>query len=545
MKKTLLLMLILAVFTGCNTLDIPKDLHEGEVTHSGCATATKAGLDEDNPPLITLRYHDGGLLVTCTNMYMNCSIKNGGIGCHVSVEGDDIHCSFYEKDGPLANCICLVKTMSTVINGLESGKEYNFYYGSYNPVKFTFKSGLIQIIDPETLDISDDYILKTLDLPAKSGEFIREGNNFAFNLIDRVNKDPDVKGNYIISPLSLQFLLGMLLNGAQGETADEICKVLGYGKGETEAVNEYCQAMMQQLPELDKKTQLALANVLVVNQDYSLKDSYKNTVGQYFKADVFNLDFHDKDGTTKIINDWCSDHTNGLIDDIAPNVSPDLLAILMNALYFKGIWSSPFSKEATKDETFILEDGNKVKVPMMKKAAEGLLYQENDTFRAIRLFYGKGAYAMTVILPSEGKTLSDVTATLNGASWNEFLSHLEICDVDLWLPRFETKSSIILNSILSAMGMPSVFDEMKADLKAMSDYALCVSRIKQDAAIKVNEEGAEAAAISIAEVLATSVGPGTQVVFHANRPFLYLITETGRGTILFAGRYNGQTIKKQ
>ena len=538
MKKTFLLLMVLTVLAGCNTLDNPGNLQEGEVVHTGCATATKSALDDDNPPLLTLKYKDGELLVTCTNMYMSCSIKDNGIGCHVSVEGDDIHCSFYEKDGPVANCVCLVKSMSTVISGLEIGKEYNFFYGSYNSVKFTFNIGLIQIIDPETLDISDDYILKTLDLPVKSNVFIREGNNFAFNLIDRINKDPEVKGDFFISPLSLQFLLGMLLNGAQGQTADEICTVLGYGKGETEAVNAYCQAMMQQLPELDKKTRLALANALVVNQDYSVKDSYKNTVGQFFNADVFNLDFHDKTGTSKIINDWCSDHTNGLINDIDPNVNPDMLAILMNALYFKGLWSSPFSKEDTKDETFTLESGKTIKVPMMKKTAEELLYQENDTFSAIRLSYGKGAYAMTVILPSEGKTLSDVTATLNGASWNEFLSHMVLCDADLWLPRFETNSSINLNDILSAIGMSTAFDPEKANFKAMADYDLFLSRIKQDAVIKVNEEGAEAAAITIGALGTTSVPDN--VVFHANRPFLYLITETGRGTILFAGRYCGE-----
>ena len=540
MKKTFLFLMVLAVFAGCNTLDIPANLQEGEVIHSGCATATKSVIDDDNPPLLTLKYKDGGLLVTRTNTYMNCSIKESGIACHVSVDGDAIHCNFYEKDGPTANCICLVESMSTIIKGLETGKEYSFYYGSYEPIKFTFRVGFIQIIDPETLEISDDYILKTLDLPVKSNVFIREGNNFAFNLIDRINKDPEVKGDFFISPLSLQFLLGMLLNGAQGETADEICTVLGYGKGETEAVNAYCQAMMQQLPELDNKTQLALANALVVNRDYSLKDSYKNTVGQYFKADVLNLDFHDKDGTTKIINDWCSDHTNGLIDDIDPNVNPDMLAILMNALYFKGLWSGPFSKEDTKDETFTLESGKTIKVPMMKNYLGTIPYQENDTFSAIRLSYGKGAYAMTVILPSEGKTLSDVTASLNGSSWNEFLSHMVLCDADLWLPRFETSFSITLNSILSTMGMSSAFNAEIADFRAMSDNALCLSRIKQDAVIKVNEEGAEAAAISIGEVLSTSVGPGASVIFHANRPFLYLITETGRGTILFAGRYNGE-----
>jgi serpin B len=539
MKKTFLFLMVLAVFAGCNTLDIPANLQEGEVIHSGCATATKSVIDDDNPPLLTLKYKDGGLLVTCSNTYMNCSIKESGIACHVSVEGDAIHCNFYEKDGPTANCICLVESMSTIIKGLETGKEYSFYYGSYEPIKFTFRVGFIQIIDPETLEISDDYILKTLDLPVKSNVFIREGNNFALNFLNRVNTDPAVKGNFIISPLSLQILLGMLLNGAQGQTADEICQVLGYGKGEAEDVNEYCQAMMQQLPQLDSKTQLALANALAVNQEYSLLDSYKKTVGQYYDADVFNLDFFDKEGTTKIINKWCSDHTNGLIDDISPEVIPEMLAIIMNALYFKGIWSNPFSRENTGEETFTMESGDTFKVPMMKKHEEGILYQENETFSAVRLFYGKGAFAMTLILPAEGKTVSDVTAALNGESWREFLMHLESCNADLWLPKFETKFRINLNDILSDMGMPSSFNALTADFKAMSDYALCLSLVQQDAIIKVDEEGTEAAAVSHAG-MATSVGPGANVVFHADRPFLYLITETGRGTILFAGRYSGK-----
>lgn len=540
MKKIFLLTLVLAVFAGCNPMDNPGNIREGEVTHTGCASATKAGLDDDNPPLLTLKYMDGGLLVTCTNTYMNCSIKEGGIACHVSVEGDAIHCNFYEKDGATANCICLVKSMSTIIKGLETGKEYSFYYGSYEPVKFTFKVGFIQIIDPDTLDICDDYILKTLDLPVKSNEFIREGNSFAFNLLNSVNTNPMVKGNYILSPLSLQFLLGMLLNGAQGQTADEICQVLGYGKGETEAVNEYCLAMMQQLPDLDKKTKLALANALVVNQKYTLKDNYNKTVGQYFNADVFYLDFFDMAGTTKIINKWCSDHTNGLIDDINPEVNPDMLAILMNALYFKGLWSSPFSRDNTEDETFTLESGSTVKVPMMKKRAAPLLYQENETFSAVLLFYGKGAFAITLILPAEGKTVSDVTASLNGNSWREFNSQMVICDADLWLPRFETKSHIELNGILSKMGMPSAFNSQTANFNALSDYGLLyLSKVQQDAVIKVDEEGTEAAAVS-AGFVGTTVGPGARVVFHANRPFLYLITETGTGTILFAGRYSGE-----
>ena len=146
---------------------------------------------------------------------------------------------------------------------------------------------------------------------------------------------------------------------------------------------------------------------------------------------------------------------------------------------------------------------------------------------------------MTLILPAEGKTVSDVTAALNGESWRKFLMHLESCNADLWVPKFETKSRIKLNDILSDMGMPSSFHSGTADFKAMSDYALCLSLVQQDAIIKVDEEGTEAAAVTHAG-MATSVGPGANVVFHANRPFLYLITETGRGTILFAGRYSGK-----
>ena len=123
---------------------------------------------------------------------------------------------------------------------------------------------------------------RRLELSTKSAELVKQGNNFAFELIDRVNQSE--KDDFIISPLSMQFLLGMLLDGAQGKTSDEICQVLGYGAGEVEAVNEYCQSMMTQLPKLDKKTKLSLANAIFVNKPYTLLDTYKSTVGKYYQA---------------------------------------------------------------------------------------------------------------------------------------------------------------------------------------------------------------------------------------------------------------------
>ena len=378
---------------------------------------------------------------------------------------------------------------------------------------------------------------KKLNLTTKSAEFARQGNTFAFDFIDRINTAEE--GDFIISPLSMQFLLGMILDGAQNGTADKICKVLGYGLGEVNAVNEYCLSMLEQLPSLDKKTKLSIANAIFVNKWYDLKDSYKSTVGKYYQAEVANLDFSDGAGSLKTINGWCNKQTNGMIPKVLDKVSTDMLAYLLNAMYFKSEWKEKFPKSNTVSETFTAEGGVTKKVPMMKNS-KSFLYQDNDDFRVVRLPYGNGAFNMLVILPQTGKTLNDVTLALKTTDWNEFLQMMVSCDVDIWLPKFETNYSKKLNDILSDMGMPSAFSAIAADFKAMSDAALCLSFVKQDAIIKVDEEGTEAAVVSSAGMMATDAGPGEHIVFHADHPFLYLITESSTGAILFAGKFSGK-----
>lgn len=386
-------------------------------------------------------------------------------------------------------------------------------------------------------DDNQENPYKRLELTTRSAEFASHANTFAFDFISRV--DAAAEGDYIISPLSMQFLLGMILDGARGTTADEICNVLGYGAGEVDAVNEYSLSMLQQLPKLDKKTKLSIANAIVVNKRYPLLADYKATVSEFYDAEVTNMDFSDVNGAVKKINKWCSDHTNGLVPKILDEVRESDLAYLMNAMYFKSQWKEKFPKGNTSKEAFTTEGGARISVDMMKNN-EDFMYQENDDFSAVCLPYGNGAYSMTVILPEKGKTLSEVVQTLDGSSWNAFIRSMVRCNVDIWLPKFETKYHIKLNDILSAMGMPSSFDAGFADFKAMSDYALCLSFVQQDAIIKVDEEGSEAAVVSSAGMVPTSVGPGTRVVFHADRPFLYLITETSTGAVLFAGKYGGE-----
>ena len=386
---------------------------------------------------------------------------------------------------------------------------------------------LIEEEDPQTPEVNK------LQLSTKSSELVKIANTFSYDFIDRINSG--VEGSYVVSPLSMQFLLGMILNGAKGDTADEICKVLGYGAGEIDDVNEFCLSMLQQFPGLDKDTKLAIANAVVVNQRFRLKDSYKTAVGKFYEAEVSNMDFTDNAGTTQKINKWCSDHTEGLIPKVLDEVDPDMFSYLMNALYFKSAWQTPFKAENTASGKFTKSDGKTVSIPMMKMNEE-LYHYQNDVFQCVCLPYGNGTYKMNLLLPMEGKTLSDVTAALKNVGVKD-LPYIR-AKVDLMLPKFETKFEINLNGILKAMGMPTAFTD-KADFKGMSDdLSLCLSFVKQFARIIVNEEGSEAAAISIGGVMLTSAP--RPVTFHADKPFLYLISETTTGAVLFAGRYSGE-----
>lgn len=378
---------------------------------------------------------------------------------------------------------------------------------------------------------------KPLELTTKSAEFVQKGNSFSIEFIDRINASANK--DYIISPLSMQFLLGMVLDGAGGETSNEICSVLGYGQGEKDAVDQYCLSMLQQLPNMDKKTKLNIANALFADKSIPVLDSYKSVVSNYYLAEIANLDFSDGANTLKTINDWCSKNTNGMIPKVLDNVTTDIPLYLFNAMYFKGEWKEKFKKSETTEESFTNESGAKSKATMMKhtKSHE---YMENDVFQAVNLAYGNTAFSMVALLPKTGYKISDVIASLKETGWDSVRGSMYTHEVNLWLPKFETTFSIRLNDVLSAMGMPLAFDDKNADFSALSNYPLYLDYVQQDAIIKVDEEGTEAAVVSHAGFGKMDAGPSPAVVFHADHPFLYLITEKSTGAILFAGRYSGK-----
>ena len=359
---------------------------------------------------------------------------------------------------------------------------------------------------------------------------VSKSNDFAFNLFREV---ADNSKSQVLSPISITYALGMLNNGAAGETQQQINSVLGFT--DTDAVNNFCRKMLTMAPDLDPQTKLMIANTIYMNKDYQLKPAFVQKVHDYYNAELETRDFHDGK-TMDVINQWASDHTEKMIEKILDNdtFDPDAVSYLLNAIYFKGEWSSRFEKEFTTDETF--NGGGKV--PMMHQTSN-FLYGENDYYKVLQMPYGNGSYAMTVMLPYEGKTVGDILQQLTADSWQNL--RLVNTMTDVRLPRFETQQDTELISIMSKLGMPKAFTRL-AEFPDFCNIPVFISLMKQSARIKVNEEGAEAAAVTAIGITFTSIGPETPKyeTFYATRPFLYIISELSTGAIFFIGNYAGE-----
>ncbi|NMB06127.1 MAG: serpin family protein, partial [Bacteroidales bacterium] len=246
------------------------------------------------------------------------------------------------------------------------------------------------------------------------------------------------------------------------------------------------------------------------------------------------VDFADP-ATVGRINQWAADNTQQLIDHVLDETDPMALMYLLNAIYFKGIWTSQFNKKQTQKAPFAYENGNVKQVDMMQQKAE-FNYSENEAMQMVELPYGNQAFSMVVLLPKAGNNLRDINDLLReGSAWGTLNSSRRRALVDLRLPRFKTEYNIRLNDLLTDMGMGVAFSPGQADFSRMSDLEAFISFVDQFTYISTDEEGTEAAAVTVVGVELTSAGPSREVTFHANRPFIYLIREQSTGAILFMG----------
>ena len=393
-------------------------------------------------------------------------------------------------------------------------------------------------IEPQPEPVVTPVELPTsMELTRAELEMVNSSNEFAFNLFRTAQ---DEKESQILSPISITYALGMLNNGAAGETRQQIDKVLGFSDAGADGINDFCYKMLQMAPTLDPLTKVMIANTIYMNKGYELKKAFVDKAKTYYDAEPETRDFADGK-TLDVINKWGSDHTEKMIEKVLSKdeFDPTAVSYLLNAIYFKGAWAEKFDKSNTKDETFKGYAKEK-KVPMMHQEHE-FGYGETDDCQALCLPYGNKAYRMTILLPKEGKTVYDVAQTLNGDTWQRLQWMGENAIVDVKLPRFESQTNIGLEEVMSALGMPKAFTSA-AEFSEFCNVPTFIGIMKQVAKIKLNEEGTEAAAITVIGMRETAVGPSEplkRVTFHATRPFLYVISEQSTGAIFFIGQYMG------
>ena len=351
--------------------------------------------------------------------------------------------------------------------------------------------------------------------------------DFGFKVYSELLKE-DKDKNIFISPSSIAFALSMTYNGAEGTTKEAMAEVLNMNGLTLEEINKANQALMEALEKDEEKVELSIANSLWANPAIEFKESFMERCKKYYDAEVSN------EFTKEAINGWIEEKTNEKIKDVIDEVPPDAILYLVNAIYFKGTWTVEFDKEKTKELDFHLLDGSKKKHPMMI-TSNTFNYCKGEKFQAVSLPYGDGKYSMYVFLPDENSNLEEFQENLTGENWEKWMKSFHATEGDLVLPRFKVEYKVLLNDALQAMGMDVAFGS-GANFSGMTDMASKISKAIHQTFVEVNEEGTEAAAVTVIEMTrTTSAEPPQRFQMSVNRPFFFSIRDNESGTILFMG----------
>lgn len=370
---------------------------------------------------------------------------------------------------------------------------------------------------------------KPIELTAKQAALVDNSNTFALNLLKETMKMERAEdANTVVSPMSVSMALSLLTNGADGETLDELMGLWGLtGKDLTE-LNTLNRCFLDELPSIDPKTRLSLANSVWINNGTAVLPAYIDDVTTSYDAGIRNLAFG-TESARREINSWIEEKTEGMIMDMLQSPPGGILA-LVNALYFKSVWNVRFEKNLTKKRTFTCADGRVTDVRMMDTGENMVEYSLTEDAAIADIPYGNGAYVMHIVLPNSDKSPESVLENLSPA---DFSADRRPSHTALRLPSFDLSTSYQLNEVISAMGAPRIFSD--ADLSKMLDGNAAVGAILHNSRISVNEHGSEAAAATIIEIFGATGDGNKPEPLTVDRPFIFVITENSTGAIIFTG----------
>lgn len=384
--------------------------------------------------------------------------------------------------------------------------------------------------------------------PAAVPEVVTTLQAFAGKLYDRVAVEA---GNVVLSPYSVAVALGMTLAGAGGTTAEEMRAVLGVD--EDARFNAGLNALSADLDGLagtielvdgtEVELALAGANQLYGQADVSWQSDFLDLLARDYGAGLHAVDFENAHEQARVsINAWVAERTRDRIPDLIPSGVLDAATrlVLVNALYFKAPWETPFEESQTETLPFTRSDGTTVEAETMHRSSLSAVRTKGDGWQAARLPYAGQTLAMTVVLPDPGRldTVESLLASPRGMA--DVLTGGRRTTLNLRLPKWTFRTQAQLNNALSELGMPTAFSD-GADFTPMTDedLDLFISDVLHEGFIAVDEKGTEAAAATAVVIRERSAT--TSESFHVDRAFVFVIHETEHGTPLFVGRVNDPT----
>lgn len=365
--------------------------------------------------------------------------------------------------------------------------------------------------------------------------WLKNYNEFAFDLHQQLSNE---KESTFFSPASILLALGMTAQGADQETLSQMLAAFNMDNvDQLEFANQMKQFQLRLLSY--KSNTLNLGNSIWMREGFDefVRDDFLKVNKDYYGAFIAALDFNDS-ASSKTINRWVKENTNGLIDKIVEDdINPLTVMFLINTVYFKAEWMKTFDKNLTRDETFYAKTQKSVK---FMNQDGNFPYVETADYQAIMLPYKEFESSMIIFLPKEGKDIA-LTAQLYNEIFSDMsrqiVSATQSKLIRLSLPKMELSTEIKLVDTLNKLGMTNAFNAQKADFSKMSSTALQdqlhIANVLHKAVLKVDEKGTEAAAATSVEMGVTSM-PILDASMIVNRPFTLVLADA-TGAVIFMG----------
>uniref|UniRef100_A0A8D2KLV6 Serpin B8 n=1 Tax=Urocitellus parryii TaxID=9999 RepID=A0A8D2KLV6_UROPR len=344
--------------------------------------------------------------------------------------------------------------------------------------------------------------------------------------------------NVFFSPLSISSSLAMVLLGAKGNTKDQMAQAMSLNTEED--IHKGFQMLLTQVNKPGSKYLLTTVNRLFGEKTYDFLSTFKASCLQFYHAELELLSFAEAtEKSREHINTWVSKETEGKIPELLPmgSIDEQTRLVLVNAIYFQGIWDETFDKARTKEMPFKINQGEKWPVQMMWQQANfNFIYISEAQTKVLELPYAGKTLSMIILLPDEDVDLSVVENNLTFEkfiAWTKAAS-LQNTEVEVFLPRFKLQEDYEMKSVLQRLGMVDAFQPGQAELSAMStETDLCLSKVVHKSVMEVNEEGTEAVAATAVNIVLFH-----HATFRADHPFLFFIRHNETNTVLFCGRFS-------